>query len=365
MRHTLFFAYAWIATLSLAPPLAGQEQPKQVEFTTATNLLSSQGTLEAWGWARRAQMIYNRDAIPAERLKRVKEWEHYTIMSPQFTLGITLAQIGSLTFGSVEYIDYGQSRRQDATFFGLPAKDRSIFPSHPYGNTDFRAQDNYITFTFEKNRRTLAFHLVKTATTPAFTGEIELHDEPATDSIAIARPFDEPGQFFYENKIFGMPAQGKVRIDEQSYSLPAGESFAIFDWGRGIWPGKSQWFWGQAAGNIGGRIVAINLGHGYGDDSRGTANAILVDGKLHKLRDVTCDYDPNDRMKPWTFTSDDGRLTLTFRPIYHQQAKQELLIAATELHKIHGIFSGTLLVDGKTIQVQHLLGFAEHMNQRW
>lgn len=356
---------ALIIALVLANSASGQEKPSQVEFTTATNLLSSQGALDAWGWAKRAIMIYNRDAIPADRLDRVKEWEHYTVMSPKFTVGVTIAQLGSLSFGAVEVIDYTENKQQDAMFFGPPSKDRSIFPATPYGNTDFRGQENFISLKFDKTRRLLSFNLQKTPSKPAFVGDLELIDKPSGDSIALARPFDEPGQFFYENKIFGMPAKGKVQVDDKSYSLPDGESFAIFDWGRGIWPGKSQWFWGQAAGTIGGQLVAINLGHGYGDDSRGTANAILVDGKLHKLRDVACEYDPTDRMKPWTFTSDDGRLALAFNPIYHQEARQETPIATTELHKIHGTYSGKLVVDGRTIEVKRLLGFAEHMSQRW
>lgn len=356
--------HAFFVALVLAGSACGQEKPPQVEFTSSINLLSPDGVLDAWGWARRAHMIYNRDAIPAERLDRVKEWEHFTVMSPEFTAGVTIAQLGPLTFGAVEVIDYAQNKQYDAMFFGPQSKDRSIFPSTPYGATDYRAKENFISLKFDKDRRIITFNLEKSANKPAFAGEIELVDKPSTDSIALARPF-EPGQFFYENKIFGMPAQGKVQVDDKTYTFPEGKSFAIFDWGRGIWPGMSQWFWGQAAGMIGNGRVAINLGHGYGDDTRGTANAILVDDKLYKLRDVACEYDPADRMKPWKFTSDDGRLSLAFNPIYHQQAKQDTPIASTELHKIHGKYSGKLVLDGKTIEVKDLLGFAEHMSQRW
>jgi hypothetical protein len=344
--------------------LFGQEKPPQVEFTAPVDLLAPDGTLAAWGWAKRAHMIYNRDAIPIERRKRIKEWEHYTVMSPQFTVGITIADLGLVSIGSVEVIDYVEQRERSAMFFGPLAKDRSIFPADPYGNTEFRAKDNFITFTFENQRRRIAFKFAKTAAAPAFAGEIELVDNRATDSIAIARPF-EPGEFFYENKIFGLPATGQLQVDDASYVLPGGQSFAIFDWGRGIWPRASQWFWGQAAGMVAGQLVAINLGHGYGDDSRGTANAILVDGQLHKLRDVACAFDPDDRMKPWMFTSDDGRLALEFQPTYHQQSKQEMMIGAAELHKIHGKYSGKLIVDRKTIEIKDMLGFAEHMTQRW
>ncbi|MBL9125067.1 MAG: DUF2804 domain-containing protein [Planctomycetaceae bacterium] len=352
-----------LLALSLASPL--QAEDPQVEFTRPTNLLSSAGDLEAWGWARHAHMLYNREAIPAERLPRVKEWEHYTVMSPKFTAGITIAQIGGLTFASVELIDYAESSRRDAMFFGPQSKERSIFPANPYGSTELRNKENFCTLKFDEGERTIAFHFLPTPRTPAFTGKIQLANREADESIAITRPFPDPGHFFYENKIFAMPAQGSLRVAECTYDLPQGSSFAIFDWGRGIWPRKSSWFWGQGAGKQGERTVAINLGHGYGDDAKGTANAILIAGKLTKLRNVACEFDPADRMKPWKFTSDDGRLELTFQPIYHQEAKQDILVAATELHKIHGTYSGKLVVDGQTIQVDGLLGFAEHMNQRW
>ncbi len=344
---------------------AGADRPEQVEFTAPTKLLSPQGTLVAQGWAKSALMQYNREAIPKELLPRVKEWEHYTVMSPEFTVGVTIAQIGSLTFGSVEVIDYKAESRRSAMFLVPFVVDRSLFPADPYGNTDLRRDERFVSLTFAKGKRTIGFNFTKTPSTPAITGKLELDNKKADESIALARPLDEPGQFFYENKIFGMPARGSVMVDDQTYTLPAGNSFAIFDWGRGIWPRHSKWFWGFGAGKVHGHAVAINLGDGYGDDSLGTANAMLVDAKLYKLRDVKYEFNPDDRMQPWKFASDDGRLSLTFRPIYHQEDKQEALVAATELHKIHGRFSGTLVIDGKPVKVDGLLGFAEHMQQRW
>ena len=63
-----------------------------MEFTSPAPLLDAEGKLSAWGWARRANMQYNRAAVPATRQARVKEWEHYTIMSPEFTVGVTIAR---------------------------------------------------------------------------------------------------------------------------------------------------------------------------------------------------------------------------------------------------------------------------------
>jgi hypothetical protein len=64
--------------------------------------------------------------------------------------------------------------------------------------------------------------------------------------------------------------------------------------------------------------------------------------------------------------SNDGRLALDFQPIYNQHSKQDVGFAKAELYKIHGRYSGTLVLDdGTKLEVRDLLGFAEHMEQRW
>lgn len=358
---------ALVAAVCAANLFAPESRPRteQKEFTSAVPLLDESGALSAWGWGRRAVMEYNRDAIPKKRQSRIKEWEHYTIMSPEFTVGVTIVQLGSILSGSAELIDYKSQSMRNAAFIISTPVDRSVFPADPYGQTKVVRKDDFVSLSFGDKRRVIEFLFAKTATSPEMSGKIELADDPANDSIAITRPFGE-GEFFYENKIFGLAATGSVVVDGNTYALPAGESWAIFDWGRGIWPHESSWFWGQAAGKVGNDRVAINLGHGYGDDSRGTCNAILVNGKLQKLDIVDCQFDPADRMRPWEFTSNDQRLTLTFRPLYQQHSKQDLGLISAELYKIHGHYSGTLVLDdGTELKVENLLGFAEHMKQRW
>lgn len=350
-------------------PALGQDGPApspQREFTAPVPLLDADGSLAAWGWARRAVMQYNREAIPPERHARVKEWEHYTVMSPDFTLGVTLVQLGSVLAGSAELIDYNAATNTNGTFITTTPKEKSFLPADPYGASRLAKGGNLVAMRYADGRRTIEFRLAKTKVSAAIEGRLELVDDPRGESVAITRPFAEPGQFFYENKIFGMPARGAVTVEGRAYTLPEGQSWAIFDWGRGIWPAESQWFWGQAAGTVGSRPVAFNLGHGYGDDARGTCNAILYEGKLHKLANVACRFDEADRMRPWTFTASDDRLSLDFTPIYEQHTKQDLGFARAELFKIHGHYSGTLVLDdGTRLEIKDVLGFAEHMAQKW
>lgn len=363
---TLLMFMSALTVIPALEPEVVREKTNQIEFTAPAPLLDESGNVKLWGWARRAQVTYNRDAIPAELRGRIKEWEHYTIMSPDFTLGLTMAQLGPMTFGSFEVIEYPAGVQPGGFFIKSGSKDVSAFPAHPYGNTTLTVQQNFVTFEFEGTTRKLSFNFTATAKTPAISGTIELRDDPKEDSIAITRPFAEPHHFFYENKIFGMAAKGSAKVGDKTYALPEGKSWAIFDWGRGVWPRECWWFWGQAAGMVGDKRVAFNLGHGYGDDAQGTCNAILIDGKLHKLDTVILDYDKEDRMKPWKLTSNDKRLALDFTPTYRQHVKQNIGLAATELNKIHGKFSGTLtLDDGSKIKVKDLFGFMEHADHVW
>jgi len=366
MRFFLL-AIALLTVLSLTVCADDKRPPTdQREFTSATPLLDADGSLAAWGWARRAIFDYNRSAIPAARYARIKEWEHYTVMSPEFTVGVTIVQLGPLVACSAELIDYSSQSMKSAMFLTPTAMEKSALPPDPYGATRFARGKDFVSLSYANKRREIAFHFAKSPLAAAIEGTISLVDDPAEDSVAITRPFPAAGHFFYENKIFGMPATGTATLEGRSYTLPEGSSWAIFDWGRGIWPRDSQWFWGQAAGRAGDRQVAINLGHGYGDDAHGTCNAILVDGRLHKLDVVDCQFDAANRMQPWQFTSNDERLTLAFRPIYEQHTKQDLGFARAELFKIHGYYSGTLVLDdGTRLEVKDLLGFAEHMQQRW
>ncbi|MBX7167238.1 MAG: DUF2804 domain-containing protein [Pirellulales bacterium] len=366
MRTTILVL---VCLFGLGSTSVGQDTPPataQREFTEPTPLLNPDGSLAAWGWARRALMQYNREAIPANRQARIKEWDHYTIMSPEFTVGVTLVQLGPLVSGSAEVIDYAAGTIRSTQFIRPTPVSKAILPADPYGTTRLEQGDDFVALGFADGRRQIEFRIAKKGPAPALEGKVELMADPEHDSVAISRPFAGEGEFFYENKIFGLPASGAVSVDDQTYTLPADKSWAIFDWGRGLWPHESQWFWGQAAGRVGDRQVAWNLGHGYGDDAHGTCNAILVDGRLHKLDVVDCRFNADDRMQPWQFTSNDHRLTLEFRPIYNQHSKTDLGLISAELYKIHGYYSGTLVLDdGTKLEVKDVLGFAEHMKQRW
>ncbi|MHA1301028.1 MAG: DUF2804 family protein, partial [Candidatus Helarchaeota archaeon] len=68
----------------------------QHEITRPSNLFNRKGVLLQRGWAKKPILNYNKENI---RLgwHRIKEWDHYAILNPEFGFLLTLSDIGYLT----------------------------------------------------------------------------------------------------------------------------------------------------------------------------------------------------------------------------------------------------------------------------
>ena len=97
---------------------------------------------------------------------------------------------------------------------------------------------------------------------------------------------------------------------------------------------------------------------------------LFFDGKAHKLSEVTFNIPvkegKDDFLSPWTFTSDDGRFELNFEPILDRASWTKVLVLESDQHQVFGHFSGKVILDdGDVLKVEHLIGFAEKVMNRW
>jgi hypothetical protein len=172
--------------------------------------------------------------------------------------------------------------------------------------------------------------------------------------------------FFYTDKMVALPASGHVEADGKEYSFSSDDSYAVLDWGRGVWPEEFEWGWAIAAGMAEGKRVGFNIGFGEEDNSRGSGNAVVYDGVLHKLGEIEWSYNQDDIMQPWHFESGDGRFNVTLEPSHDVSTEIDLIVYSTDTIKVHGRASGTVVLDnGKRVDIDNLQGFAEHCFQRW
>ncbi len=100
-----------------------------------------------------------------------------------------------------------------------------------------------------------------------------------------------------------------------------------------------------------------------------TENALVLDGKIHKLGAVKFDYTSGDYAKPWRFYDNapgKRRIDLTFTPFKERTARSNLLVIFSEVHQMFGRYSGCVTADdGEEIRLDGLVGFAEEHHARW
>ena len=335
------------------------------EITMETPLLNPDGTVAAHGWARGPLMQYDRSLVQQERLPNLREWEYYAVFTPDFAIGLTLADLRLISFGTLTLEDYSTGEIPSAVF--LADGDALDFPPTPFENTLFEADNGSIEYRFDETGRAITVISGQVGAEDRMEAHLQLSDSRSTESIAVVHTFDEPGQFFYENKRVSMPAAGYVQVGDIRYELPEGQSFGVLDWGRGAWPSEVRWEWGHFTGRTDGHMVGINLGTVFGNDTPGTADAVIVDGTLHKISRSQWDYDLNDLMAPWHFTSTDHRIDLTLTPDFDDSTTINLGSFYTLTRwKVHGEIRGTAqLDDGSTLQIEGVRGAAEYVEIIW
>lgn len=328
------------------------------------------GVLSQAGYATALVKTYDRARIAANPLK-IKEWDYYLIASDRYALALTIADNGYMGLDSVSLLDFdGPWETTQSKISLLPLGRRGLPSSSARGVSRAAGKGYALTFENDGKKRRLYGHMERFRAGETLLFDVTLRDEPR-DSMVIATPFSgHPRAFYYNQKINCLRAEGRAVLGEREYLFAPAHSFAVLDWGRGVWTYKNTWYWGSASGLANGVPFGFNIGYGFGDTSAATENMLFYNGRAHKLsrvefeipmRDGRADY-----LAPWRFTSDDGRFEMVFQPILDRAACMNVGLLCSDQHQVFGRFSGTaLLDDGAPVQVRNLLGFAEKVFNKW
>lgn len=246
---------------------------------------------------------------------------------------------------------------------------RRMPESSARGDVEVKGRSYSISFRHVPGGRVLSFAMSGFSGNLPIQGEILLTHEPE-ESIVMCTPFRKQAHFYYNQKINCMRASGTVTVRGRSYAFEPDSAFAVLDWGRGVWPYRNTWYWSSASGEADGVPFGFNIGYGFGDTSAATENALFYDGKLHKLSRVSFNIPRRsgefDYMSPWTFTSDDNRFDMDFKPVLDRAANMDVKLLKSDQHQVFGLFTGVAVLDnGKRIRIRDFPGFAERVDNRW
>jgi hypothetical protein len=194
-------------------------------------------------------------------------------------------------------------------------------------------------------------------------GELVLFEPADPESLVTHVPWRrEKNSFRYSRRSPWYTVEGVVQFGSSEMIFARGSAWGIFDWSRGARPRSDLRFWAAGCGIAGSRQLSFSVGYGSEDASLGTENAFFVDGKLHKLDQVTFHINPADRLLPWRFTSNDGRLEMTFIPNQERVEWTGLVFFSLARCQICGRFSGRVILDdGREVKFQEITGFAERL----
>ena len=337
----------------------------QHEITQNGPLLNANGTLREPGWARSLLLDYRRADVKAGKL-RIKEWDYYIITNDSFGVALTIADNSYMGLISASVLEFEKPWEQTTTVLtAFPMGKYGLPETSSAGDTLYGDKRVQMAFQVQPGERRLSCRFARFLGEDALELELTLA-QPPMDSMVIATPFDAPRAFYYNQKINCMPASGVMTLGRRRFEFAPETSFGTLDWGRGVWTYDNTWYWGNGNGIVNGKPFGFNIGYGFGNTSAASENLLLYGGVAHKLSRVQFNNSEESFLKPWTFSSEDGRFEMDFVPVIDRAARTNALIIESDQHQVFGRFTGrAVLDDGTALELKDFLGFAEKVRNRY
>jgi hypothetical protein len=235
------------------------------------------------------------------------------------------------------------------------------------GSIRWRKKKSHLDFIcMEGGSRIIKVDIPKFGHHRSLRGELVLSEPDFKQSLITNQPWrNEKNAFRYSRCSPWYYAEGVIQFGSSEIIFTRGNGWSIFDWNRGARPKADIRYWAAACGMIEGVQISFAVGYSWADFSEGTENGFFVDGKLHKLDQVTFHIPLSNWLAPWRFTSNDNRLEMTFIPHQERIERRRLFFHNSTRRQVCGFFSGrALLDDGFVIEFQNLTGFIERSKMR-
>ncbi|MEE1086939.1 MAG: DUF2804 domain-containing protein [Schaedlerella sp.] len=336
------------------------------EVTKIQPLLKADGSLREPGWAKQLVWKYDRAAIRAPKY-RIKEWDYYLVLNKDFAAAFTVSDLGYLGMLSVSLLNFKEGWEHTETILtAFPMGKFNMPPTSEKGDVVYKDKKLYLEFKLKEGKRIIKCDFKEFYKKKAFYCKLTL-EQPKMDTMVIATPWKEKKTaFYYNQKINCMPASGSMIYAGKKYTFNKETDFGTLDWGRGVWTYDNRWYWGSGNTVVNGKSFGFNIGYGFGDTSAASENMLFYDGKAHKLDDIEFHIPKDSYLKPWKFTSSDGRFEMNFKPVLDRAAKTDVKVIVSDQHQVFGKMTGkAILDDGTVIEVKDMMCFAEDVHNRY
>lgn len=336
---------------------------KEKEILEVVNLCNNNGKIndESIGWSRNPIINCN---LKGKWLRK-KKWNYWCITNNECLFSVTISNIDYVGMAFVYFLDFKTQKFIEKTIMTPFGRGYSM-PETVQDSVSFKNSKIELHFIGEENSTQIV------AKCSDFMGSLmeanfKVIYPEGHETLNVVVPWNKKS-FQFTSKHECLPVEGMLKVGDSVYSFNPENTFACLDFGRGIWPYKTNWNWANGSGIIKDRRIGFNLGAKWTDGTGMTENCIIVDGKITKLsEDIIFEYDSTDFMNPWNIkTSITNRINLKFVPFYERIAKSNLIILKSEVHQMIGHFSGNIETDaGECIHIDDILGCSEEHFGQW
>jgi len=340
----------------------------QNEICSAVSVLDDAGAPQNFGWSRQPDFMYDPALIWAPR-RKFSEADRYIVFNPTHIVIFEIRDDGYLGSMGVTVVSIKDKKRSTQIFQTLLPLGSYRMPSESRnGAVRYRRKKMILDFVpMESGARIIKADIPRFGRSRSLRGELVLTGLDAADSLVCNLPWrNSKNAFRYSRCSPWYTVEGVIQFGTAEIVFTSGNAWGIFDWNRSVRPRADVRYWAASCSPDNGRLFGFSVGHGSLDSSAGTENAFFVDGRLHKLDQVTFHIPPADWLSPWHFTSNDNRLEMDFYPLQERTDRRRLLFYSASRRQVYGNFSGKVtLDDGAVIDFNHLTGFAERNKTRF
>jgi hypothetical protein len=330
---------------------------EQHEILAPVPVFKDGGSPVNFGWARQPCLYQYEPTLARIPFRLQTRGDRYIVFSPTWIFSFE-AQDGGWWAGVRLTAVSIRDRRIASHFIDMPFSDVG-----ESGGLRLSRKKNQFDFLI----RPSGARIIR-ADIPQFTNRVSLRCEfvltrrfPTAESLVSLSPWrGKKYAWQFLGRTCGLVVEGVAQLGNSKIVLSRQNAWGIFDWNRSGRPGRDTHYWAAATGMRYGDLCGLTVGFGLAESSTGTENAFFLNGRAHKLSQVTFHITPSDWLLPWRFTSDDNRLEMTFTPLASDIFSMRSFGRYCKTRVFYGFFSGRVkLDDGSDFTFRNLTGVAE------
>lgn len=295
---------------------------------------------------------------------RKKKWNYWCVYGEDILFSATISHLDYAAVCFVYFLEYETQRYFEKTIT-IPLGTKVKMPTQVLETVKFENSEMHINITYLNGDTHLSV-ISNDFDGERLHAELTIHHPADDDSLNVVIPWNRQ-MFQFTAKHHTLPTTGVVKIGDRRYIFNEEESFAVLDYGRGVWPREAVWNWAMASQRLRGRRIGLNFGGKWTDGTGMTENAVFIDGTMIKIHeDVLFEYNQQNFMEPWTIkTKFSEMVELTFTPFFERVAKTDAKIIRSEVHQMIGYYNGRIRLENSSLQVRQMLGCIEEHTAKW